>query len=457
MSLTDANGLAVTTTSRAALEHLDRAGQLFARFRADPMAEIDAALGEAPDFAMAHLVRAALLLSATEEGLEAEARKSIDAAAAQAPRLNERERAHLAAASAWASRDLDRAWELYGAIVASWPRDLFALQIAHQLDFFLGRRETLRNRPAAALTAWREGEPGFGFILGMQAFGQEECGEYAAAEDSGRWAVALEPADSWAIHAVAHVMEMQGRTEEGVAWLARREADWAPENLLACHNWWHRALFHLDRGEVAETLTLYDRGVRPGRAGGAQPSPALELVDASAMLWRLHLVGVDPGAARWAEVSDAWAATLGAQSYYAFNDTHGIMAHLGAGRREAAAGTAAALERAAAAAQTAGTNAELARDVGLPFARALMAFDRGAYAEAAALLAPLRPIAHRFGGSHAQRDIIALTLAESLLRAGETGAARAMAEKRLEVKPESMFARRLAAGAAAAVRTGAAA
>lgn len=449
MPLTDANGLAVSTGSRAAVEHLDRAGRLFARFRADPMAELDAALAEAPDCAMAHLMRAGLLLCATEAGLEAEAARSV-AAARDCP-TTERERAHLAAASAWLGRDFERALDLYGGIVRAWPRDLFALQVAHQLDFFLGRRETLRDRPAAALEAWSEGELGFGYILGMQAFGLEECGDYGAAEDAGRWAVALDPADAWAIHAVAHVMEMQGRTEEGVRWLAMREADWAPENMLACHNWWHRALFHLDRDEVAETLALYDRGVRPGRAGGPQPPPALELVDASAMLWRLRLIGVDAGAARWAEVSDAWAATLaGPQSYYAFNDVHGIMAHLGAGRRDAAMDSLAALERAASAPDSAGSNAAMAREIGLPLARGLIAFDRGAYAEAAALIAPLPPIAHRFGGSHAQRDVIALTFAEALLRGGDVAAARAMAEARLAVKPASMFARRLAAGAVAA-------
>lgn len=449
MPLADANGLAVSPGSRAAVGHLDRAGALFARFRADPMAELDAALAEAPDCAMAQLMRAGLLLCATEDGLEAEAAGSV--AAAREARTSERERAHIAAASAWLARDFDRAREGYGAIVAAWPRDLFALQVAHQLDFFLGRRETLRDRPAAALAAWREGEPGFGHIPVMQAFGLEECGGNAAAEEAGRRAVSLDPRDAWAIHAVAHVMEMQGRAEEGVRWLAAREADWAPGNLLACHNWWHRALFHLDRGEVAEALALYDRGVRPGRAGGPQPPPALELVDASAMLWRLRLIGVDAGAARWAEVSDAWAATLaGPQSCYAFNDVHGIMAHLGAGRREAATRSLAALERAASAPASAGGNAALARDIGLPLGRALVAFDRGAQGEAAALLAPLPPIAHRFGGSHAQRDVIALTLAESLLRAGEVGAARAMAEARRAAKPDSLFARRLAADTATA-------
>jgi hypothetical protein len=276
----------------------------------------------------------------------------------------------------------------------------------------------------------------------MHAFGLEENGAYAAAEDAGRWALALERTDAWAVHAVAHVMEMEGRAEEGAAWLRRREADWAPGELLACHNWWHLALFHLDRGEAEAALAVYDRGVRP--KPGAAP-PALELVDASAMLWRLRLAGAEPGPERWAEVAALWAPAA-EDGYYAFNDCHAIMAFLGAGRADDAERTLRAMERAAAGE---GSNAAMTREVGLPFARGLVAFRRGAWAEAASLLAPLPRIAHRFGGSNAQRDVIALTLAEAHLRAGDAAAAWAMAEARLAAKPDSALARGLAARAAA--------
>src|ERR1044072_335455 len=82
------------------------------------------------------------------------------------------------------------------------------------------------------------------------------------AEAAGRAAVDLDAADLWATHAVAHVMEMQGRHEEGIAWLSELQRHWAGANNLLHHLWWHRALFHLERREFDEVLALYDRRFR---------------------------------------------------------------------------------------------------------------------------------------------------------------------------------------------------
>jgi hypothetical protein len=45
----------------------------------------------------------------------------------------------------------------------------------------------------------------------------------------------------------------------------------------------------------------------------------------------------------------------------------------------------------------------------VPACRALIAFGRGEYTRAITLLASLPPLAHRIGGSHAQRDVLHLT------------------------------------------------
>ena len=57
----------------------------------------------------------------------------------------------------------------------------------------------------------------------------------------------------------------------------------------------------------------------------------LELLDASALLWRLLLDGVDTGG-RFDALADAWAAKAAAEPWYVFNDLHAVMALLGAGR-----------------------------------------------------------------------------------------------------------------------------
>jgi tetratricopeptide (TPR) repeat protein len=430
--LTDSHGLAVSTQNRSVIARYDHAARLLEGFRADPLAEIDAAIAGQPDFAMGHAFRAGLMLLSTEAGAAVELRRSIEAGEA-VRQANERERAHLAAARAWLEGDFHLAGDRYGAIVREWPRDLFALQVAHQLDFFLGSRAALRDRPAAALDAWVQAEPGFGSILGMQAFGLEENGEYPEAEAAGREAVALERTDAWAIHAVAHVLEMQGRDLEGASWLGQREADWTKGALLAVHNWWHLALFHLERGAFDKVLAIYDRGVAPGTA-----PVAIELIDASAMLWRLILRGVNVGD-RWVPLAEAWSG-LATEGYYAFNDLHALMASLGAGRQEEASMLLAAMRHAA---QRNDSNAAMLRKAGLPLAEGFWAFARGDWKSAISHILPVRERALCLGGSNAQRDIVSLTLLEAALRGGEASLARALAGERLLARPESPLAQGL--------------
>jgi hypothetical protein len=291
----------------------------------------------------------------------------------------------------------------------------------------------LRDRIARALPAWDAGMPGWHAVLGMHAFGLEETGDYAAAEAAGRRSVELEPRDSWGWHAVAHVHEMRNRPRDGIAWLAPTSERWAPGSFLGCHNWWHLALFHLELDDHDEVLRLYDAAI-----GGTGSVIVLELIDASAMLWRLHLRGVDAGAARWASLADRWAPFAQAGNY-AFNDLHAMIAFVGAGR-EALQQELLATQRDVIAGDS--DNAGFTRDVGHPAALAVQACGRGDYAGAAALLRPVRSLAHRFGGSHAQRDLIDLTLVEAALRSGDKALAVGLAAERAALKPKSPLALR---------------
>jgi len=432
MALKDKRGVPVSTNSPESLDGLERATDLLLGYFADPLAAIDDALAEDPDFVMGHCFRAGLFAISTEKAAEPELRRSVEAAEAlahRAHRANDRERGHIAAARAWLDGDFDRSVDLYGRILIEYPRDLFALQIAHVGDFFLGRSAMLRDRVARVLPEWDEDIPGFGYVLGMHAFGLEETNLYSRAEETGRRAVALMPKDPWAIHAVAHVMEMQGRLTEGIEWLTSRTDDWAPENLFAYHNWWHLALYHLELGETDRVLDLYDSSIRP------KPSTvALEMVDAAALLWRLHLRRIDVGK-RWKELANSYEP-MAEDAYYAFNDVHAMMAFVADGRDTAAKRLLAALERRVAGG---GTNAAMTRDVGLPLCHALAAFGTGDYDTAVGLLLPVRTIAHRFGGSHAQRDVIKQTLIEAALRAGQGRLARALMAERTDLKPMSPY------------------
>ena len=435
MTLTDRRAMPVSTTQRDAIDACDDAIELFHGYYGNPIEALDKAIELDPAAVMPRVAKAGILLTTSEKALLPLAAAEI---AAAGERGNERERGHVAACRAWLEGDWRRGVRLWGDVLLDHPRDTLALQLAHIGDFFLGQSQMLRDRVARVLPYWRESTPGYNFVLGMHAFGLEECGDYARAEQTGRHALELNARDPWAVHAVAHVMEMQGRLPEGIQWLESRAPDWSPDNGFAYHNWWHLALHYLDLGEHAKVLELYDTRIRPARS-----QVILEMIDATAMLWRLHLRGVDVGN-RWGELADAWEPLAG-DGHYAFNDAHAMMAFVAAGRDAAARTLLAGLR--ASADQGTSTNAAMTREVGLPVGVALAAFGRGDWDVVVEMLRPVRLVAHRFGGSHAQRDILSLTLAEAALRGGHAKLARALAAERTQVKPSSPFNWRLTARA----------
>ncbi len=146
-------------------------------------------------------------------------------------------------------------------------------------------------------------------------------------------------------------------------------------------------------------------------------------------------------------VAGEWEARLPTdRGFYAFNDVHAILALVAAGRDSAVTQLLAELE---AAASRSGTNAMMSRDVGLPLAKGIVAFGRGHFADAIDAIEPTRDGAHRFGGSHAQRDLITLTLIEAALRGGQHALARHYIAERTTHKPVSGWGRRLARRASA--------
>ena len=438
----DLRGVPVDCADPKALELYEKALVQFQTYVGDPIATIDEALRHAPDFVLGHAFRATALLTLAERRFADEARVSFAAAQARLPHAAVREQGLVAAAGHLVEGDWNAACRAFDAVLVEWPRDAFALQSAHVLDFFRGDALNLRNRVSRVLPHWSPSVPGYSYVLGLHAFGLEECNQYAEAEDTARRALALQPKDGWAVHAVAHVMEMQGRIDEGVAWLESREADWAPDNGFAYHNYWHLALFHVDRQRYADALALYDT-----RVHAEPPDVALQLLDATALLWRLQLEGADVGA-RAKVVADNWTGRLERErGFYAFNDMHAMMAFALAARDAEADRLIADLE--ATAREGRGTNGMMARDVGLPVCMAIRAFGRGQYAEAIAHLEPVRDIAHRFGGSHAQRDALTLTLIEAAIRSGRPALARHYIAERTVHKPASGWGWRLLARAGA--------
>jgi hypothetical protein len=432
MTMTDRNGYRVSGATHESLPPFEQASHELLCMVDDPVASVERALASTPQMPMAQALKAWLHLLGTEPAGNAVALAACDAG--DALPADERERAHLGAARALAGGRWREAGLGLEDLSARWPRDTLALQVGHQIDFFRGDSRMLRDRIARALPAWQPAMPGYHALLGMHAFGLEETGDYAAAEAQGRRAVELESRDSWAWHAVAHVHEMRNATREGIAWLEPTRAVWGNGSFLGTHNVWHLALFHLEHDAHDDVLRLYDEAI-----GGTGSQVVLDLVDASALLWRLHLRGVALGD-RFASLADRWAAVGGAGTY-AFNDLHAMVAFVGADRpREQRA----LLEAQAAALEGDSDNAQFTREVGRAATLAVQAFGAGDFAQATQLLRSVRSTAHRFGGSHAQRDLLDLTLIESAMRSKNAPLAAALVAERQALRPASPLARRLA-------------
>jgi hypothetical protein len=429
MNIQDELGLPLSGADAAGAAHYRRALRQFQCYIGDPVATIDASLAECPDFVMGQVLKAYLHLLGTEPAGLPVARDCHAAAAGHA--ADARERGHVEAVGHMIAGRWHQAGRVLEDISIAHPRDILALQAGHLVDFLTGNARMLRDRIARAFPSWSRPMPGYHAVLGMYAFGLEETGDYAGAEAHGRQAVELESRDGWAQHAVAHVMEMQNRTREGIAWMRANPAAWSTDSFFQVHNWWHLALFHLEIGEEREVLSLFD-----GPIHGARSTLVLDMVDASALLWRLHLLGIDIGR-RWETVADGWEPVASAGNYV-FNDLHAVMAFVGAHRPDAIEAVLASQREAMARTDD---NARFTAEVGHPLTLAIKAFGEGRYGETVRLIRTVREIAHRFGGSHAQRDLLDLTLIEAALRADDLALATALTRERLALRPRSPLAR----------------
>jgi hypothetical protein len=176
---------------------------------------------------------------------------------------------------------------------------------------------------------------------------------------------------------------------------------WRVGGRMDAHNAWHQALFALESGRQSTALAAFDREL-------AAASDASTCADATDLLWRLELAGVDLGS-RWQLLAAAWARHL-TPGFWGFLDVlAGIAFHRAGWSNEAQALRRASVDSRApegTAATAAATRAALA---------AIEAFTHGDYAHASPQLHEALPL---LGGSVPQRELLELTLRAAELRAG---------------------------------------
>jgi tetratricopeptide (TPR) repeat protein len=422
----------------------DRAVADYYGLGGDPVGILEQALAQDPAFALGAVAIAGLFVIGGFRGDHAEVVGALAAARAAIGGASSRERRHLAAATALAAGRSGEATLIWEDILADHPTDALALRFSQDAYFFLGESLAIRDSVARVLPAWESDNPLTSFLFGLYAFGLEEAGELVRAEQYGREALARNPADAWAAHALAHVMETANRQAEGIAFLKSSRPSWRSAHFMAGHNGWHLALYLIEEERFGEVLADYDCFTAPKLADDA----TLDRIDAASLLWRLELAGVDVGA-RWGPVARQWMAHVD-DHVLAFNDLHLALAAARSDDRDDIA----RLRRSLDDYQRlgGGDNRRVTVEVGRRLIDGVLRFGDADYAGAVEAILPVRDQAFRIGGSHAQRDIVNQTLIAAAERSGQWNLARALLADRVAFRPtehvKSAYerARRQAAG-----------
>ncbi len=423
----DSRGLPLTANGADAAAAFDHVIDGYLGLAADTGGRLKSVFAADPEMPMAHVLKGYFFMLMGARTLVGRSKKAAAAAGDCMDGANRRERAHLAALDAWTEGHAKAAIGHWESILRDHPLDVLALRLAHHGYFYLGDSQNLRDSVARCLHAWTDDVPGYGYVLGMRAFGLEETHAHGPAKEAGRAAVAINAKDPWAIHAVAHVYEMTDQPDEGLAWLAHNEDGWAGGNNFRYHIWWHRALMLLDNRDYDAVLALYDNDL-----WDADSDEYLDLVNDAALLLRIELHGVEVGD-RWRALAEKTKARTD-DHLLAFIDVHFAISLAAAGAPEAGR-----LMESLGAYAGAGDedNAAVTRAIGLPVAEAVIAHRNGDFQRVVNLLEPIRYDLHRMGGSHAQRDLFAMLLLDAALNAGQTNLARALAAERLCRRPDN--------------------
>ena len=319
------------------------------------------------------------------------------------------EQAHVVALGLWVSGELHRTMDQFEALLKPYPTDVLSLRMLHYLYFYAGDARRMRDSVARKLRYYDAEHPCSAFVRGMLAFGLEEAGSYRAAENFARGAVDENPADLWAAHAMVHVLEMEGRHQEGVTWIDSLRRHWHGTSNFRYHLDWHQALFHLAADQTEEALALYDKAIGPSVADDFY----LDMANAASLLLRLQASGCPVGD-RWLSLA-ALAERHSEDAELVFASLHYLMPLLAVGS-DSTRSLLANMQRWA---ESATTQGEVAARVGREAARFLVAASEDDVANALAIFESIRYRLFRIGGSRAQRELFGILARDLALRHGQ--------------------------------------
>jgi len=418
MNHADVRGLALTVGSAAAVERFDILIDDLYYYRLGVGDRLDALLKEFPEFVLAHVLKGYSLM--TEGTLDAHPKARAHLLQAEALPANPRERLHQEALRAWIAQDSSARAAAWEQVLVHWPLDLLAFRQYTGTLFWAGDKRHQAEVTAGVAGFWGAETPGYGHFLSAHAFAMEEVGLYAVAERCAREALAREPQDLWALHGLTHVLEMQGRVEEGIDLLGDAARFLNDYNLFRGHLWWHLSLFKISQSCFDEVLDLFDREIYPKPSGFY-----LDVQNGASVLARLEFQGIEVGAARWERLAQG-SLTNATQSTIWFTSMHHVMALTRSGRISAAQSALDYLRSAG----TSSAQAALAYEL----SKAAAAFYEDKPREALERMLAVRQEHGALGASHAQQDLYDQIMIMAALQLGDLPRVRQLLKARLATR-----------------------
>ena len=379
-----------------------------------------------PDFAMGHAARGLFCLMTGRAEVLTAAHDAFATAKRSAAHtsITAREQGWIKALELWLNGQPTAAIAAVEEVLRTLPHDTLSAKLSHGIRFMLGDSAGMRRSVERVLDAHGTDHACYGYLMGCHAFTLEETGEYDRAETTGRTGLQYATDDAWGLHAVAHVYDMTARPNDGIALIEDNSFAWQGSNNFRYHVWWHKALLHMERGELDVALGLYDAQIRADKTDDYR-----DISNATSLLMRLELEGINIGH-RWEELAD-FSENRVEDGCLVFADLHYLLALTGADRGPARDAMTARFARDAA------KTGEMPARVEAPGTAALAglnAFSEGRYDTAFLNLAAARPLMPTIGGSHAQRDVFERMTIDAGLRAGRYDATAAILRDRQKVR-----------------------
>jgi tetratricopeptide (TPR) repeat protein len=380
---------------------------------------LDSFLLEQPTFGMGHVFKGYSLMS---EGLSTSHAKAAEhLQVAQTLDATPRERLHQEALRAWIDQDWRGCGFAWETILANWPLDLLAFRQHTGTLFWLGDKRRQAQVAAGVASLWKAEVAGYPHFLSAYSFAMEEIGHYAEAERAARTALEFEAQDLWALHALAHVLEMQGRKQEGVSLLEKSGTFLNDYNLFRGHLWWHLAIFKVSARAFDEALELLDREIYPNSSAFF-----LDIQNAASLMLRLEIQGVSMGNERWERLAEGSLQTA-TQNTIWFTTAHQVLALQRAGHN-------AAVNAALDYAKVQGDAGSLRARVAAQISEAVIAISEGHYQPGLDSLLTLREDFGSLGASHVQQDIYQQLMIFAAMQLGDWPRVRQLLKERRVVR-----------------------